>query len=83
MKVKCEIDWQRKLWTARLQAPIEPMMRALQLKYRPQAGDAWKVNLFRVSGAEPEREYLAWQPTFTPQPDFHVPSAFGNLLLVE
>lgn len=45
----------------------------------PQANDSWRVNLFRCIGTTPERGYLAWQPTRTPVPDFHVPAAFGWL----
>lgn len=45
----------------------------------PQPDESWRVNLFRCIGAGPERGYLAWQPTRAPQPDFHVPSAFGWL----
>ncbi len=45
----------------------------------PQPGDRWRVNLFRCVGKDPNRGYLAWQPTRTPRPNFHVPSAFGWL----
>jgi alpha-galactosidase len=45
----------------------------------PQAGDRWRTNLFRCVGAGQERGYLAWQPTLTEQPNFHVPQAFGWL----
>jgi alpha-galactosidase len=45
----------------------------------PQPTERWRVNLFRCVGQGPERGYLAWQPTRTPQPDFHVPLAFGQL----
>jgi hypothetical protein len=45
---------------------------------KPQRGDAWRVNLFRCVGTGNER-YLAWQPTFTPEPCFHVPEVFGRL----
>ncbi|HEY3128396.1 MAG TPA: carbohydrate-binding family 9-like protein [Acidobacteriota bacterium] len=83
LKVQSEIDSQRKLWTAGLTIPTKPMMDALRLRSEPKSGDIWKTNLFRVSGNEPSREYLTWQPTFTTQPDFHVPEAFGNLILVE
>jgi alpha-galactosidase len=46
---------------------------------RPQAEDLWRVNLFRCVGSGIERGYLAWQPTRTPEPNFHVPRAFGWL----
>lgn len=45
---------------------------------RPQVGGVWRVNLFRCVGLGVER-YLAWQPTGTPEPNFHVPEAFGQL----
>lgn len=45
---------------------------------KPQKGDAWRVNLFRCVGAGDDR-YLAWQPTYAPEPNFHVPDAFGWL----
>lgn len=48
---------------------------------KPRRGDAWRVNLFRCVGIGYER-YLAWQPTFTPEPNFHVPQAFGCLRFV-
>jgi hypothetical protein len=46
---------------------------------KPVAGERWRVNLFRCVGAGPDRGYLAWQPTRTPRPNFHVPQAFGLL----
>lgn len=45
---------------------------------QPQVGDVWRANLFRCVGFGEER-YLAWQPTETLQPNFHVPEAFGRL----
>ncbi len=45
---------------------------------KPQHGDEWHANLFRCVGLGNER-YLAWQPTFTAEPNFHVPEAFGRL----
>ncbi|HKS30148.1 MAG TPA: carbohydrate-binding family 9-like protein [Pyrinomonadaceae bacterium] len=46
---------------------------------RPQAGEVWRANLFRCVGSGASRGYLAWQPTRTPRPNFHVPEAFGWL----
>lgn len=42
----------------------------------PLPGEVWRGNLFRCAG-KGDRGYLAWQPTNTPKPDFHVPAAFG------
>jgi len=46
----------------------------------PQRNARWRVNLFRCVGSDPTRGYLAWQPTRTPQPSFHVPKVFGWLI---
>jgi hypothetical protein len=48
--------------------------------HEPRTGERWRVNLFRCVGSDPGRGYLAWQPTRTPQPNFHVPQVFGWLL---
>jgi hypothetical protein len=46
---------------------------------KPQAGDVWRVNVFRCVGPEAPERYLAWRPTGTPEPAFHVPEVFGSL----
>lgn len=44
----------------------------------PKAGDIWLGNLLRCVGKDPDRGYLAWQPTMTDEPNFHVPEKFGR-----
>lgn len=44
----------------------------------PKAGDIWLGNILRAMGSEPDRGYLAWSPTETKQPNFHVPEKFGE-----
>ena len=46
---------------------------------RPQPGEVWGVNVFRCVGPEAPERYLAWRPTHTPEPNFHIPDAFGTL----
>ena len=48
--------------------------------HEPQAGERWRANLLRCVGKDPDRGYLAWQPTRTPKPNFHVPQVFGWLV---
>jgi hypothetical protein len=56
-------------WSARLPAP--------------KSGDRWRINLFRCVGSDPDRGYVTWRPTHTPEPSFHAPQAFGWLLFSE
>jgi hypothetical protein len=50
---------------------------------KPKVGDVWRGNLFRCVGAGDSRGYLAWQPTGTGQPAFHIPDAFGEFEFVD
>jgi alpha-galactosidase len=67
------IDEPSKTWTAELAIP----MNSLIPHFDPQA--VWRVNFYRVEGRSEPRFYSAWQPTNTPQPNFHVPNRFGHL----
>jgi cellulose/xylan binding protein with CBM9 domain len=46
---------------------------------KPRVGETWRVNVFRCVGPEAPQRYLAWQPTRTEEPNFHVPEVFGTL----
>ncbi len=46
----------------------------------PKAGDVWLGNLLRCIGKDPDRGYLAWSPTMTKAPNFHVPKKFGRFV---
>ncbi|MFQ5739546.1 MAG: carbohydrate-binding family 9-like protein [Acidobacteriota bacterium] len=80
LKVKVHDD--EHIWRAFVKLPFEPLGEATQAVRPPEVGEAWRLNIYRATGQEPEREYLAWRPTFTSQPDFHVPASFGNLIFL-
>ncbi len=71
------IDEKAHVWAAELAIP----MRALTAKFDPKA--EWRLNFFRVEGAQEPRFYSAWQPTRTEQPNFHVPQVFGRMRFAE
>jgi alpha-galactosidase len=60
-------------WAAELAIP----MNSLTSHFDPD--QVWRVNFFRVEGKQEPRFYSAWQPTNTPEPNFHVPRAFGRM----
>jgi hypothetical protein len=49
----------------------------------PRAGDVWLGNIFRCVGSGETRGYLAWSPTFTKEPNFHVPEKFGEFVFLK
>lgn len=50
---------------------------------KPEAGDVWLGNLFRQVGSGETRGYLAWSPTMTKTPQFHVPEKFGEFVFLK
>jgi hypothetical protein len=69
--------------TAAANVGVDQITVALQIPWsdflpKPAKGDIWRLNLFRCVGSGDDR-YLAWQPTFAPEPNFHVPEVFGQL----
>lgn len=67
------LDAENRIWTAELAIP----MRSLTPRFDP--AKIWRANFYRVEGNSEPRQYLAWQPTHSPQPNFHVPKKFGSL----
>jgi cellulose/xylan binding protein with CBM9 domain len=67
------LDEKTHRWNAELAIPLS----ALTAQFDPQK--VWRANFYRVEGKDEPRSYMAWQPTNTPQPNFHVPPAFGTL----
>ena len=45
----------------------------------PQVGDEWEANLFRISRLNGVRQFLAYSPTLTEKPNYHVPEKFVKL----
>ncbi|HEV7700106.1 MAG TPA: carbohydrate-binding family 9-like protein [Pyrinomonadaceae bacterium] len=70
MQAAAKVEKDRVLMTTKI--PFKSLGRA------PKSGDIWLGNLFRCVGKDPTRGYLAWRPTKTKEPAFHVPTAFGE-----
>lgn len=49
----------------------------------PKSGDVWRGNIYRCIGKGETRGYLAWSPTETKEPAFHVPEKFGEFEFVK
>jgi uncharacterized protein (DUF362 family) len=59
---------------------IEVAIEAPDMLAALAAGAALPIGLYRMEGQH-KRQYLAAFPTRTPKPSFHVPEAFGTLVL--
>jgi hypothetical protein len=61
-------------------ATIEVLLAAPEIASALVAGARLPLGLFRIEGL-PDQRFLAWSPPRTAQPNFHVPEAFGTLVL--
>jgi len=85
-KVRSDAAWSAGLTIGTAQDPakrtavIEIAITAPEILAALVADARLPVGLFRMEGKSPKR-YLAGFPTRTPKPNFHVPDAFGTLVL--
>jgi alpha-galactosidase len=84
--VERETDWDfHSGMTAAARMDGHSVLIAMRIPWKavgraPKAGERWRGNLFRCVGAGETRGYLAWRPTHTERPDFHIPAAFGEIV---
>jgi alpha-galactosidase len=74
MSTSAAIDASAGVWRAVMRIPFAAF------EVTPTAGDRWHVNLFRVARLHGVRQFLAYAPTDTATPDFHVPDRFVPLV---
>ena len=72
--VKGRIDERNKIWYGEMRIPF----KSLDVK-RPRADTELRIGLYRIAGKDPDRIYVTWRPTNAST--FHVPAAFGSLVL--
>jgi len=73
-EVKAHIAADKKIWYGEMRIPIDKID-----KRKPQAGQELRINFYRFQGPPPNRKRIAWQPTNSD--NYHVPEAFGRLLM--
>lgn len=61
-------------------AVIEVRLNAKEIVARLRSGERLPLGIYRMEGRSPRR-YLAFSPTETKKPNFHVPEKFGTLVL--
>jgi len=79
---KTDLDYQSGMESA-AKIEIDKVLMAMKIQWKafgktPKVKDIWKGNLFRCVGSGETRGYLAWSPTKTEMPNFHIPEAFGE-----
>ncbi len=71
---KTKIDEPAKVWRCLMKIPWKSIAPAT-----PQAGQQFRLNLYRIEGGPDPRTYITWQDIQSPS--FHTPEKFGRLRL--
>lgn len=74
--VAARIDRAAKIWYGAMKIPFSALTGET-----PQAGQEFRINLFRSQGPPPHRIAIAWRPTMSNT--FHTPERFGLLRLTK
>lgn len=74
LETAATIDHDRQQWSAIVRVPFTAFGGP------PAPGAVWRANLFRIGRVDGVRQFLAYAPTGTPAPDFHVPASFVPLV---
>lgn len=69
-------------WTATILIPLE-MLHLVYGKIEFKAGTRLRANFYKCGDLTAQPHFLSWAPIDLPQPDFHAPSFFGELVLQE
>ena len=73
--VKARIDAPARIWYGEMRIPLS----SIDERTGPMRGREFRIGLYRIAGAAPNKKFYAWSPTG--QANFHVPAAFGKLIL--
>lgn len=77
--VKARVDEAKKIWYGEMRIPFESINGPGGQPFSPRAGAELRINFYRLQGPKPDRAGIAWQPTG--KGSYHVPEAFGRLIL--
>ena len=66
-------------WWVAVKLPLDVIGQLAGHAVAPNSGSIWRGNLFRCGG-KTDDQYACWNNIVTPQPDYHRPEQFGELL---
>jgi len=65
-------------WLTEVKIPLKNFAK-IAARMPPQAGDRWHIN-FNRHGGKTNEQYSQWSPGDTPEPAFHTPHRFGQIV---
>jgi hypothetical protein len=69
------------VWTLQYRLPLEILSHYAPVTH-PEPGVRWRANFYKCADRTSHPHWLTWSKVHRPQPDFHVPEDFGELVFV-
>lgn len=69
-------------WSLTCRIPFD-FIRQFYPDFAPRPGDELRANAYKCGDLTIRPHYLAWNPVFSPTPDFHRPQDFGRMVFGE
>ena len=66
-------------WWVAARLPFDTLSRFVGRQVRPESGARWRANFYRCGG-QTDPQYACWNRVEAPQPDYHRPECFGELV---
>ncbi len=66
-------------WWVAARLPFDALSRFVGRAVRPDSGTLWRANFYRCGG-KTDPQYACWNRVEVPQPDYHRPDCFGELV---
>jgi hypothetical protein len=67
------------IWVVEYCLPFKILARYASVA-RPSTGVVWRANFYKCADASSHPHWLSWSPVKAPEPDFHRPEYFGQLV---
>lgn len=66
-------------WTVKYSLPVEILQKYAAVE-TPAPGVIWKANFYKCADLSSHPHWLTWNHVDMPEPDFHCPQYFGNII---
>ncbi len=66
-------------WTVEYRIPFSMLKKYADFK-TPQPGTVWRANFYKIGDETSHPHWITWSPVDRPQPDFHQPEYFGEII---
>ena len=66
-------------WTVEYRIPFSMLQKYADFNV-PHSGTVWRANFYKIADKTSHPHWLTWSPVINPEPNFHMPEYFGEII---